>query len=394
LRLLFVHGIRLKECRDGNYYTHPSYNMGVWSRYLCLADELTIVASKESKVYDSEYAKAHFSYLDRESINVILVPDLTSSYGSFLSVARRKVRKKAIREAVLRSDRVIARVPSDNSNVAIKYARKLNKPYLVEVVGCPWDALWNHSIKGKIIAPLMFLATKRVVRQSEYALYVTNEFLQRRYPCDGVNIGCSDVALPQLDEGVLLKRLEKIRNLSNEKPIIIGTIAAVDVRFKGHEYVIKAISRLNKQGYKFEYHLAGDGDDSYLKLVAEEQGVGDEVKFLGPLPHEEVFQYLDNVDIYIQPSKQEGLPRALVEAMSRGCPALGSKTGGIPELLNKDFIFQKGAVDEICALLERLDKETMYEEAIRNFEKAKEFDRDLLERRRTAFYKLFTRQSI
>jgi glycosyltransferase involved in cell wall biosynthesis len=83
-----------------------------------------------------------------------------------------------------------------------------------------------------------------------------------------------------------------------------------------------------------------------------------------------------------------------VEAMSRGCPALGSKTGGIPELLNKDFIFQKGAVDEICALLERLDKETMYEEAIRSFEKAKEFDRDLLERRRTAFYKLFTRQSI
>ena len=107
------------------------------------------------------------------------------------------------------------------------------------------------------------------------------------------------------------------------------------------------------------------------------------MKFLGPLSHEEVFQYLDNVDIYIQPSKQEGLPRALVEAMSRGCPALGSKTGGIPELLNKDFIFQKGAVDEICALLERLDKETMYEEAIRNFEKAKEFDRDLLERRRT-----------
>ena len=91
------------------------------------------------------------------------------------------------------------------------------------------------------------------------------------------------------------------------------------------------------------------------------------------MPHEKIFDYLDNIDIYIQPSKQEGLPRAFIEAMSRGCPSLGSKVGGIPELLNSDCVFHKGSVHEICELLKTLDTKRMLKEAKTNFEKSKEY---------------------
>jgi glycosyltransferase involved in cell wall biosynthesis len=125
--------------------------------------------------------------------------------------------------------------------------------------------------------------------------------------------------------------------------------------------------------------------------LAEKYGVSHKVKFLGSLPHEKVFEYLDNIDLYIQPSKTEGMPRALIEAMSRGCPAIGSNTGGIPELLNKEFVFKKGSVKELCNLLKRLNKEEMQKEANRNFEKAKEYNKELLDQKRTAFFKEFVR---
>ena len=80
-------------------------------------------------------------------------------------------------------------------------------------MSCPWDVFWNHSLKGKLLAPFMYYTTKRCVKDSNYVVYVTNEFLQKRYPTMGKNIGCSDVELPPLDDSILDNRLNKIRNM-------------------------------------------------------------------------------------------------------------------------------------------------------------------------------------
>ena len=76
------------------------------------------------------------------------------------------------------------------------------------------------------------------------------------------------------------------------------------------------------------------------KYYQKNFGVENQVFFDGTLPGgQPVYDWLDDLDLYLIPSLQEGLPRALVEAMSRGCPAIGAKTGGIPELLGKDCIY-------------------------------------------------------
>lgn len=386
LKGLFCHDGPVYLDDHGKVYDFTLTNQ-VLSRYFTLASEFTIIIRTQA-IKDNK--PDLMSQISLENIQWVGVPNLFSIKGQvFEKIEAKSIIEKNVKQA----DVVVARLPSIAGTYAVKYAKKYNKPYMVELVGCPWDALWNHSLKGKLIAPFMFLATKQAVQYSQYALYVTNEFLQRRYPCKGKTMGCSDVAIPPLDERVLEKRLTKIGHLSVKQPLVLGTVAAVNVHYKGQQYVIEAISRLNKQGYNFEYQLVGGGDHSFLKSVAVRQGVSDKVKFLGSMSQEKVFEYIDHIDVYVQPSKQEGLPRALVEAMSRGCPAVGSTAGGIPELLTKEFIFRSGDVNELCALLRKLDKKTLLEGSKRSFQKAKEYDKNVLDQRRTAFYKEFAGSS-
>ena len=393
MKLLFVHSTKFKMDTQGQLYTDGSYTKDVWDRYLSISDNLSVIARKDTNVYDAKYANDNFNYFDKTKIRFIEVPNLTSSYSSFFNFKKRYNIEKLIKEVVIEHDYIIARIPSSVGNLAIKYARRYKKPYLVELVGCPWDVFWNHSIKGKLMAPFMYFTTKKNVREAEYVVYVTNEFLQRRYPCKGRNIACSNVLLEPLDKGILERRIKRIEKMVESKPIILGTTAAVNVRYKGQEYVIKAISHLNQEGYNFEYHLVGGGDNSFLKSVARKYNVSDKVKFLGSLSHKEVFNFLDNIDIYIQPSLTEGLPRALIEAMSRGVPAVGSSAGGIPELLEDRYIINNRGrnVDEICSILKSFNKEAMIMQAKRNFEEAKKYNKKIIDKRRQEFLIEFTK---
>ncbi len=388
MKLLFVHETKLKEDDAGNYYTGGSYDQSVWDRYLSISNDLTVISRKEKKIYNHELAQKNFNIFDKEIIKFIEIPDLTSSLGAYLSISNRIKRHDIVRKAVFSSDYVIARISSGAGFLAMKYCKKYNKPYLVEVVGCPWDALWNYNYKGKLLAPLAYMRMRRNVRNAPLAIYVTNEFLQRRYPTKGESVGCSDVALQQFDDSIIEKRIGKIGNMDKGSKLILGTLAAVDVKYKGQQYIIQALGKLKKEGItNFEYHLAGGGNPQYLKTIAKKYNVEDQIIFLGRITHDKVFDWLDSIDLYVQPSRQEGLPRALVEAMSRGLPAFGAKTGGIPELLEKQYIFSntRRNISEICAILQRFTKDTLMQASERNYNESKKYEKDLIGERRQKF---------
>ena len=107
----------------------------------------------------------------------------------------------------------------------------------------------------------------------------------------------------------------------------------------------------------------------------------------GSIEHDEIFKFLNDMDIYIQPSLQEGLPRAVLEALSMGLPVIGSKTGGIPEIVRKKDIFKKRNVKQIVNILENIGKNELKEMSKYSFEKIKEFDVEKLDNIRKEFYK-------
>lgn len=170
------------------------------------------------------------------------------------------------------------------------------------------------------------------------------------------------------------------------------TVANVAVPYKGQADVIRALPILIAGGQYVEYHLIGAGDRAPLETMARKLGVLDRVVFHGAVPHEGVFEKLDDMDLYIQPSRQEGLPRAVIEAMSRGLPVLGAETGGIPELLDKRRVFRPGAVAEIASAIRAcLPAVELEADARRNFARAADFSKDKLEHRRSEFYRRFLR---
>lgn len=392
MKLLFVHGTKIKVDNKNNYYTGGSYNKDTWARYLNICDKLSVIGRKEPETYKEEDAKKKFNFFDKEKIKFIEVPNLNSSLKTFIDINKRKKREYVIKASVLKNDFIIVRLPSTEGNLAIKYARKFNKPYLVEVVGCSWDALWYYNLKGKILAPIRFLKQKRMVRNAPFVVYVTNNFLQSRYPTKGKYVNCSNVVLENIDSNILMKRIEKINKLDLTSKIVIGTVGGIDVKYKNQESVVVALGKLKQKGItNFEYQLVGGGNPTYLAAIAEENNVSEHVKYLGSIPHAKVLAWLDTVDVYIQPSKTEGLPRALIEAMSRGVLSIGTNAGGIPELLDEKYIVNKsnGVENAIKNILMQIDKKSMLDQAQRNFSVSKNYEKNVIERRRLKFFQEF-----
>lgn len=367
MEMCFFTGHKFAET-DGNIYTTGSLNNTVLGRYVEIFENVTVCARKGSAR----------NLVEENIVNCVRF-ELFDKNTSF----RNKLCR--IEKIVMKSDCSVIRLPSVIGFIAVKYAKKYKKPYLIELVGCPWDAYWNHGLTGKLFAPVMWFLTKRAIRNAQYVTYVTERFLQKRYPTKGKSLECSDVELKNLNQTIIAKRIKKIKN--EKTSIILGTIGVVDLKYKGQQYVIEAVAKLKKEGFNIKYMLVGGGNNTYLKQVAMKNNVEDSVIFCGSVSHDDVFGFLDKIDIYIQPSLTEGLPRALIEAMSRACPVIGSDVGGIPELVDEKYIFAKKDIDDLCNKIRcMLREEELLSQAQLSFEKAKDFEKSKLEEKRRAFY--------
>lgn len=385
-KLLYVHDGRVFIDKNGNVYGSPNdIIIALRKRYEYMAPNIRFV---QRAFPLDERDKSNLIKFNDIGITVIPVPNVSSLSGM---IHNSKRAESIMEEAIASSDFLILR-NSKNTALAQLIAERLKKPYIFEVVSCNWDALWNYSLKGKLYAPYAYFRMKYNVAKAKYTIYVTEQFLQKRYPNKHATVGISDVMINPISKEGLSLKIDKYRN--NSDTIILTTCAAVDVKYKGQEFIIEAISHL-KEKYNIYYHLAGGGTRDYLQNIARKFDVEDRVIFHGSLSKDEVNELLDNTTIYCQPSKQEGLPRAVVEAMSRGCVCIGSKTGGIPELLDSNMIARKGNVSDFTKLIDTIlqNPAIASAQAVRNYEMAFNYRPEILDNRRCLFYDKFIREN-
>jgi len=373
-----------KFCRDesGKYYSPGHFPYRLWQRYLEVFDELVVVGRVRKMLPWEKIESMDLS--NGPKVSFVEVPSISNPWSMLF--AHREAERK-IREALVDCDALIVRT-SAIGLLASRIAEKLHKPWAVEVVGCAFDAMWHHgSLQGKLYAPFAAYEIRKMIHKAPYALYVTQKFLQNRYPCQGHAVGCSDVQLGKMDQEILEKRLRKI---DQAKPVFkIGLIGSLVHSHKGIETALKALGMIRDRMPAFEFNILGGGDPQRWREAAKYYGVDSQTVFCGILTSgAAVNSWLDEVDLYIQPSLVEGLPRALVEAMSRGCPALGSNVGGIPELLDTECLHKPGDAGALARNLETAinDKPWQASQAAINFHKATAFESEALHDIRQKFW--------
>ncbi|WGZ91680.1 MAG: glycosyltransferase [Candidatus Thiocaldithrix dubininis] len=365
---LFIHDHIFYKIDDA-YYSNGGLPKEIWLRYLKYFDNIIVIGRQgnipnKSMVLSSQ-ENVEFKLIKNSLIN--------------------NERKKTIVNEINNVSHIIVRLPSRLGLIALRHAR--GKKILIEVVGCAFEALWYHgSILGKLYAPIMYLQTKRAVKNSQSTIYVTQKFLQDRYPssCNVTIAACSNVEISKTSEDILKNRELKILNSSQEE-INIGIVASLNSKYKGLNTLFKSIKEIIKQEKNVRLHIVGGGNTEKWEALAKNLNIRKNVSFEGILNNKEaMFRWMDKLDIYIQPSLTEGLPRALIEAMSRGLPAIASNVGGIPELLKDDYLIEPKNSNDLSFKISRFlsNRDLLLSAAKENFKTAEKYEKSKIDQRR------------
>lgn len=367
------------QCYKGEYYHSKSEHF--FERYLAgLNDEDTLtVYCGVIEVTDEERIKK-CKRVSHPRIKFEKIPDFRK-LKNLPSIYRQ------MKEIVMDADFCYLRT-GIASSIAGYYCKKSNVPYMAILNEDVFKNLWLHPNKVfKLFAYPISWMVYSMVKKADYACYVTQDYLQGRYPCKGLVCGCSDIEFLDINVLSLQSRLKKIETIRDG--IILGSVGSVSALLKGQDTVIKALAELKKNGInKYRYELVGTGNPQRLQKLAKDLGVEEFVYFKGAYSHEDVLKWFENIDIYIHPSHSEGLPRTILEAMTKATPCICTRVGGVPELICEEWLFEYNGneVTDLANLITKMDCQKMKDQAQLNFELSKGYNPEILEKRRSEFF--------
>lgn len=367
---LYILGSSSNQLYDNNCYYMGSITLLGWVKEAALAD----VALPEQ-------------YHENADIKLSLYPAALS--------LRQKA--KIIKEEVRRAEAVSIKLTITDAIIAGLYALRFKKPFVVESAGSAFDSLWSHggSILYKIAAIPVELLIRWLHRKAKYIIYVSRHFLQKKYPSRARQIGCPDVVLSLPETDVLERRLDRIQH--HDGPYILGLVGATQAEYRGHDTLIKAAKCLLDRGYDVRVAFLGGGTRDKQRMdCAQKYGVSDRIEFCGKLPHDRVGDWIDSIDVLVMPTLQETLGRAIIEAMSRGCPVVGSSETAIREQLGDDCIVSARDVSGIADVIENMISNIDYASACakENFFRSFKYVSSYTNNIRKKFYSDFYRREL
>jgi glycosyltransferase involved in cell wall biosynthesis len=218
---------------------------------------------------------------------------------------------------------------------------------------------------------------KRIIYRRGSAIPVRNSLLNRllfRYLLDDIIANSEETSRTLLQENRNLfpeKRIHVIYNgvdwdrfdslphvprlRPHDGPVVLGNVGRL-VPQKGQETLIRLARRLKSKGYSFVIQIAGDGKlKDHLEQMAHEQGVAEQVRFLGFV--ETVPQFLQTIDIFLLPSHWEGFGYVLAEAMYCRKPVVAFDVSSNPEIVRNNetgFLVTYGDLDAFMEKVELL----------------------------------------
>lgn len=325
--VLVVSEVRLARSSTGEWVAPDGVNGDAqWDRYRASLGPVALAARGSSR------ACAEGDALRTTAVAPLI--DFTGVLGlgrHLLAVLR------DTRAAVRGRQLVIVRVPGPLGTIASLWARTLGIPYAAEMVGDPRDVIESGAVSGlgSRVARVSQGVTRLVVRHAVAVRYVTGFALQRRYP---VKCGRLSFAIPnvRLRDDDYVPRPREALAPGSMRALAIGSQENL---YKGHDTLIHATRRLRDAGFDAHLELVGEGRaQPQLRALSEKLGLGDAVTFLGRLDRVEIRAACDRADVLVHPSRTEGMPRVVLEAMARALPVVATTVGGVPEVVPRELL--------------------------------------------------------
>lgn len=370
--------------RDGSVWTQTMFPYSFWERYLEVFEKVKVVARADN------IAEAPFSYHRVDGEGVCFHP-LPYYIGPYEFASKFLKFRKAVFRAYETDSALIFRASSIIPEILSGRIEKNRHPFGVEVVGDPYDVFAPGAVKHPLRGFFRLWSPYRLRKLCSHAsavAYVTERALQQRYPPNPGAFATyySDVELP---ESAFRRKPRKYPKILEQIKLI--TVGSLEQLYKGTDILIEAIAICRGNGLNLILNIIGDGKyKNQLQTKVKNLGLENVVLFHGQLPAgESVRRHLEDADIFVLPSRTEGLPRAMVEAMARALPCVGTSVGGIPELLiPSDTVPPRDPQSLAAKLLEVATKSERLETmSIRNLKKARNYQDEILRKRRITFYK-------
>jgi glycosyltransferase involved in cell wall biosynthesis len=393
---------RFTQTLDGRLWSRTSHSYSFWERYLDVFDGVKIFARADRQpTVDERYRP-----VSGPGVSFIALPYYQ---GPWRYLKARGAIRETMRRAAKEEDAILCRVPSRIGTELLSVIPWRGHPYGLEVIGDPEQAFSPGAVHHPLRPMFRYMFTRGLKRECARATavsYVTESALQRRYPTTGLSVGVSDIdlsteyfkAMPR-DYAAYLSRVG-IRpedsagakgDDSSARPrlLFIGTLEQM---YKGQDVLLKAAAILKQWNCPVELTMVGDGRHRpELEALGHTLSIGGQVKFLGQLPAgAPIRAELDEATLMVLPSRTEGLPRVIIEAMARALPCVASNVGGIPELLHGDDLVQPDDPECLARKIQEVvtNPARLTSMSVRNLEKAQQFRPEMLDRKRAEFYKV------
>lgn len=385
MRVCVVTEERFNRTPDGSVWTSRVHGYDFWRRYLTEFEAVKVVG----RVRDISAKEPAWRRVGGDGVEIAPVAYYV---GPWQYLRKRKSVIESARDSTGPSDAIIFRLHSQLANCIEPALTRTGRPYGVELVTDPYDIL-GHRATRSILSPFFrrwfSFKVRRQCAGAAAIAYVTKDALQRRYPppvsafatyYSSVDLGAADLAAQPRDKTVC-----------ESGRFNLITVTTLRQLYKAPDLLIDALSQCVKGGLDLSLTIVGGGKyRPALEARAHRRGVADRVTFTGDLPSgRAVLDHLDKADLFVLPSYQEGLPRAMVEAMARAVPCIGTNVGGIPELLPPEDMVPPGKPRLLAEKIKEVlsDPARLSAMSAVNLLKAKEYRDSVLEERRREMFR-------
>lgn len=161
---------------------------------------------------------------------------------------------------------------------------------------------------------------------------------------DALGLGLSKTA--KIYNGINLKRFETNRQTSctesrSSEGLNIVNVARITYYKKGQDILVRALKLCKDKGIRFHCNIIGvtfehDKESyDYLQSLIRELGLESDVSFL--LDRTDVPELLKQADLFLLPSRYEGMPIVMLEAMAAGLPVIASDISGSNDIIQHNF---------------------------------------------------------